>query len=369
MIKVPSVIMRGGTSKALFFHAKDMPPKEKWDAFLLDAMGSPDVNQIDGMGGANSLTSKVAIIAPVEGEAYSLDYTLAQVSVTEARVFWNGNCGNISSAVAPFAVDEGLVPAQEPLTVVRFRNTNTNKILEAHIEVKDGRFNPEGDCHIPGVPHPGSPVRMFFVGPEGAVTGKLLPTGNAVDVLPTSRGAVPVSIVDAANPLVFMRAESVGHLGSELPDEFAPDQLVFLEEIRSIAAELGGFAPRDKATELSPDVPKTTLIAPPMDYVSLGGEPVRAADMDICVRMVVMGKPHKAIALTGAVCTSVASLTADTLVASLSAAKKGVLRIGHAGGVMHVPVERTPEGPVKAGALRTARRLAEGFIFTRKDHF
>lgn len=370
MKKVPCVFMRGGTSKALFFHEKDMPPREKWDDFLLDAMGSPDSNQIDGMGGANSLTSKVAIIAPSKNDAYSIEYTFAQVSIAENSVHYAGNCGNISSAVAPFAVDEGLVPATGSETSVLFRNTNTDKILEAVIKTTDGRFDPAGGCLIPGVPNPGSPIRMFFLGPEGAVTGKLLPTGNAVDTVETSKGPVRISIVDAANPLVFFLARETGFTGRELPGDFTPADLAYLEEIRSAAAELCGFAVRDKATELSPGVPKTTIISVPQEYASSAGKAVKAHEMDICIRMMSMQKPHRAMALTGAVCTAVAALTQGTMVSSLIAGPiNGTLRIGHPGGIMDVPVEKSPDGTIKAGALRTARRLMEGSIYTREEHY
>ena len=362
--------MRGGTSKALFFHKHDMPPRERWDAFLLDAMGSPDVNQIDGMGGANSLTSKVAVIEPAIDKPYAIDYTFAQVSVAEASVHYKGNCGNISSAVAPFAVDEGLVPVGETSATVRFRNTNTDKILESIVKVTDGAFDPAGDCFIPGVPTPGSPVTMYFINPEGSVTGKRLPTGNAVDAIPSSRGTVRISIVDAANPLIYVVAEEIGYTGTELPDQYTQADLDYFEEIRSAAAERCGFAPKERATELSPGVPKMTLLSPPRDYVSTSGKPVAAGGMDICMRMMSMQKPHRAVALTGAVCTAVAALTPGTLVSSLIANPiTDTLRIGHPGGVMGVPVGYDSDGTIKAGALRTARRLSKGFIYTKADHF
>ncbi len=370
MIKVPFVLMRGGTSKALFFHKKDMPPRDRWDAFLLDAMGSPDINQIDGLGGANSLTSKVAIIEPSACGEYAIEYTFAQVTITEASVHYKGNCGNISSAVVPFAIDEGLVKAEGESAAVRFRNTNTDKLLEGVVSLRDGAFDPVGDCYRPGVPTPGSPVRMYFINPEGAVTGKRLPTGNAVDTIRTSRGDMRISIVDAANPLVFLVASDAGYTGGELPDEYTQGDLQFFEEVRSAAAELCGFAPKDQATALSPGVPKMTIISPPRGYTSLSGQPVAAGDMDLCARMMSMQKPHRAMALTGAVCTAVAALTEGTLVkANIGGPFADMLRIGHPGGVMGVPIGTTPDGKIKAGALRTARRLAKGCLYTKKDHY
>ncbi len=192
--------MRGGTSKAIFFQEDDMPQdRGKWEEFLLDIMGSPDRRQIDGLGGANSLTSKVAIIKKSEREGYDVDYTFAQVSLTDRKVAFNSNCGNISSAVGPYAVEQGLVDTQEPRTTVKIFNTNTDKTIEADVAVKDGGYLPDGECQIPGVPNPGSEQLLAFYSPEGAVTGKLLPTGNPIDRIQTSAGEIEISIVDAAS--------------------------------------------------------------------------------------------------------------------------------------------------------------------------
>ncbi len=364
--KFPCVVMRGGTSRALFFKQADLPAREHWDAILLETMGSPDPNQIDGLGGANSVTSKVAIIGPPSRPDADVDYTFAQVTLDEPLVHFTGNCGNISSAVGPFAVDEGFVPAKEPVTVVRVHNTNTQKIIEEHVAVKNGRFDPLGETFIPGVPKPGSAVRMFFLNPDGAVTGKLLPTGNPRDILKTSRGDVECSIVDAANPLIFVMADAVGFKGNELPQEYSPDDLKWLEEIRSRAAELCGFAPWEKATLQSPAVPKMTLLAPPMDAATVSGGTVKAETMDLSVRMMSMQKPHRAVALTGAICIGIASGTPGTLVEAVKRqARADALRIGHPGGAMEIPLEKLPDGGVKTGAIRTARRLMEGSIYSR----
>lgn len=364
--RFPCVVMRGGTSRALFFKEADLPAREYWDTVLLETMGSPDINQIDGLGGANSLTSKVAIIAPSSRSDADVDYTFAQVCLDAAAVHYTGNCGNISSAVGPFAVDEGLVPAVEPVTRVRVFNTNTGKVIEEEVAVSNSRFDPLGDTRIPGVPQPGSAVRMFFLNPEGAVSGKLLPTGNARDILKTSRGDVACSIVDAANPLVFVMAEAVGFTGRELPSDFSADDLRWLEELRSRAAELCGFAAWEKAAQDSPGVPKMTLIAGPLAYTTTGGEYAAATMMDLAVRMMSMQKPHRAVALTGAVCIGIAARTPGTLVeAAARQASPTALRIGHPGGIMEIPLEKTPDGTTKAGVVRTARRLMEGHIYSR----
>ena len=179
-VKIPCVVMRGGTSKALFFHDRDLPADmQKRDQIILSAFGSPDLRQIDGLGGANSSTSKVAIIKPSDREDADIDYTFGQVSVDLPVVGKTMNCGNISSAVGPFAVNEGLVPAVEPVTKVRIYNTNTHKIIVSHVPVKGGRAVTEGDFAIDGVPGTGARIKLEFVSPQGAVSGKALPTGKA----------------------------------------------------------------------------------------------------------------------------------------------------------------------------------------------
>src|SRR5687767_8030311 len=218
MRKLPAVFMRGGTSKALMLHLRDLPAdRPAWDAIFLTAMGSPDPHgrQLNGMGGGVSSLSKVCVLGPPSRPDADLDYTFAQVLVTEARVDYSGNCGNMSSAVGPFAVEEGIVPAGDGERLVRIHNTNTKKIINATFRVKDGRAVVEGELEIPGVAGTGSPVRLDFLEPGGAVTGKLLPTGKPRDVLEIPGiGKVEASMVDAANPCVFLAAESLGLKGT-----------------------------------------------------------------------------------------------------------------------------------------------------------
>src|SRR3954451_4120747 len=248
-MRVPVVVMRGGTSKGVFLKYEDMPSDRLlWDEFLLDIMGSPDSRQIDGLGGANSLTSKVAIIKKSDLEDIDIDYTFAQVSIENQLVDFKGNCGNISSAVGPYAIEQGLVPAVEPVTTVRIFNTNTQKVIIAEVEVENGHVKTEGLCSIPGVPGTGSPIYLSFTNAEGAVTGKLFPTGNAMDIVYSSKGPINVSIIDVANPLVFVNAQDVGLKGTELPHEFTQERLSELEEIRAMAAEMCQFATKEEAT-------------------------------------------------------------------------------------------------------------------------
>ncbi|WP_319204383.1 PrpF domain-containing protein [uncultured Ilyobacter sp.] len=370
MRKFPCTILRAGTSKGVFFNEKDMPKdKEKWEDFLLDVMGSPDKKQIDGLGGANSLTSKVAIIKKSEREGFDVDYTFAQVSLTARKIDMKGNCGNISSGVGPYAIDNGLVEAVEPTTKVRIYNTNTGKTIESEVKVSNGMYDPDGDTKIPGVPNTGSVGYLSFYAPEGSVTGKLLPTGKAVDTIETSVGTIDISIVDAANPLVFIKAEDVGLKGTELHYEFSQEKLDLLEEIRSIAAELCGFAKKEDATKNSPAVPKTTVISAPQDYKDEPGTLYRSDEMDLVIRMMSMQKPHQALAITGAVCTSLAAATEGTLVSKIASPdENGKLRLGHPGGVMNAYSGKGDNEDVYVKVERTARRIMEGIVYTRGDY-
>lgn len=371
MNKFPCVIMRGGTSKAVCFKKEDMPKDEKnWPDFLLDVMGSPDLKQIDGLGGANSLTSKVAILSRSEESGIDIDYTFAQVSLNQSVVDMNGNCGNISSAVAPFAIEQGLVEVDSKLkqkTVV-IRNTNTNKIIEAEVVVENGAYMPQGTLEIPGVPGSGSKIGLIFHGSEGAVTGKLLPTDKPRDLIETSRGKIEISIVDAANPLVFIKAEDVGLKGTELPSEFDEVTLGYIEEIRSIAAELCGFSDKSEATAKSPAVPKATIVSAAQNYKDIKGIQYESEDMDIMIRMMSMQKPHQALAITGAVCISVASKIEDTIVNRIMASDQLKTRIAHPGGVMETQIQMCGKQIQSVQVSRTSRRIMEGYVFTHKNY-
>ncbi|MGE1195973.1 2-methylaconitate cis-trans isomerase PrpF family protein [Priestia megaterium] len=369
MTRIPVTVMRGGTSKGVFINHEEMPVnKSDWEPFLLDIMGSPDQRQIDGLGGANSLTSKIAIIKKSDLEKADVDYTFAQVSISESLVDFKGNCGNISSAVGPYAIEQGLVQAVEPVTKVRIYNTNTKKVIVAEVEVENGKVKTEGSCMIPGVPGTGSPIYLSFENGEGAVTGKLLPTGNAIDLLQTSIGIIKASIVDVGNPLVFVKAADIGLKGTELPHEYTDKQLKLFEEIRSIAAEKAELAPQDKATKLSPAVPKMTIISPPMDHRDGTGRDKAASQMDVLIRMMSMQKPHQTLAITGAICTTAAIYTKGTLLSEMVQLKDDTVRLAHPMGIMETSVD------LKAGqvngikVVRTARLIFEGFVYTKHTY-
>ena len=367
--------MRGGTSKCLFFHEKDLPvDRAERDRLLLAIMGSPDPRQIDGLGGSYSTTSKVCIIGrPPEGMDADVTYTFAQVSVTAPIVDYGGNCGNCSSAVGPFAVEEGLVEAKEPSTTVRVYNTNTDKILRLDVAVKDGRYDPEGSVRISGVPNPASRIVVWFDDPAGAVTGTLLPTGHARDVIDVPElGQVAISIVDAANPVAFVRGEALGVTGRESPAELdaSADFSRRIEAIRSIAAEMCHIVDdRRDATRKSPGIPKVAFVMPPGDYQDLSGRTIPAADMDLLGRIMSMQTCNRAYALTGAVATCAAAFIPGTVVSDIvtdGARKARRIRIGHPSGALEMSADiEMLEGSVAVrsiGSVRTARRLMDGYV-------
>lgn len=368
-MRVPVVVMRGGTSKGVFLNFENMPDNRLlWDDFLLDIMGSPDRRQIDGLGGANSLTSKVAIIKKSDLNDVDIEYTFAQISIANNLVDFKGNCGNISSAVGPYAIEQGLVQAIEPITTVRIFNTNTKKMIIAEVEVENGRVKTEGMCSIPGVPGTGSPIYLSFPNAEGAVTGKLFPTGNPIDVIQLPEGPISISIIDVANPLVFVNASDVGLTGSELPHEFTREKLQELEAIRSMAAEMCHFTAKEDATMKSPAVPKMTIIAPPMDYIDVTGIERKASDMDCRIRMMSMQEPHQALAISGAICTTAGAFLEDTILSESINVKQEVVRLGHPGGIMETKVNLIAGHISVIKVVRTARTILEGYVYTKKSY-
>src|SRR5262245_16797399 len=254
--RIPAVFMRGGTSNAVVFHARDLPAdRAQWDEIFLAAIGSPDPygRQLDGMGGGVSSLSKVCVIGPSTRADADIDYTFAQVQVKEAKVDYGANCGNMSSAMGPFAVDEGLVKASGQEALVRVHNTNTKKLIWSRFPLDDGQASVDGDISIHGVAGIGAPVKLEFREPGGATTGKLLPTGNVADVLDVpGTGKFRVSMVDAANACVFVRAADLGIKGTELPEEIEanPALLKKLAAIRVAASVAMGIRSEEHTSEL-----------------------------------------------------------------------------------------------------------------------
>ena len=360
---VACVVMRGGTSKALFFHERDVPPAgPARDAMLKRAIGTPDPLQIDGLGGARLVTSKLAIVAASARADADVDYTFAQADIERDLIGYTGNCGNIAAAVGPFAIDEGLVAAVEPVTTVRIFNTNTATRVVAQVHVVGGKARVAGDCRIDGVPGTGAEIRMDYSDAVGAASGQLLPTGHAIDTLVLDDGrGVEVSICDVANVCVFIAAPDVGLGGRESPDEISANAVAIclIGEIQSRAGQLIGLWP-DWRAQSRPGLPLAVLVAP-------GTSP----DADVQCRLVFLGRCHDSMAGTASVCTAAASRIAGTLVRraiETSALQRPSLRLGHPLGLMEVRVEA--DAPALArdtrfGALslsRTARRLMEGRV-------
>ncbi len=375
--RIRCAFIRGGTSRGAYLLAKDLPQDQKLrDQVIMAIYGSPDPRQIDGLGGADSLTSKVAIIAPSTRPDADVDYTFGQVSIATPLIDYKGNCGNISSGVGPFAIDEGLVPVTEPITQVRIYNTNTKKIIVADVPVKDGKALVEGDCAIDGVPGTGARIMLDFVDSGGSVTGKLLPTGNVQDVIDVEGRRYTVSLVDAANPGIFVHAEELGLKGTELASEIDanPALLEELEKIRSVGAEMIGTAPsRAEGTRLSPAVPKMAFVSRPQEYRSSKGEIIDAESIDLTARIMSMQKAHKAYAVTGAIVTSAAANIPGTVVYEAARHREGTnfVRIGHSSGrlALEIVIEQRPEGLYLARAAleRTARRIMDGYVYVPKS--
>ena len=339
--KLPVTIMRGGTSKGVYILESDLPANhDEWEPLLLRLMGSPDAKQIDGLGGSYSVTSKVAIIKKSSNPDADVDYTFAQVSVDKPLVSYKGNCGNISSGVGPFAIEKGLVEARDGTTTVRIFNTNTNKIIAADVKTPGGEVAYSGDFAIAGVPGTASPVKLKFVNPAGTLGKGLLPTGNVVDTLDVPGfGKVDVSIVDAANPLVFAKAKDIGLTGKELPDEINgnAETLDLLEKIRGLAAvKLGLIEDYTRSAWDTPGIPKMTFVAEPDAYTTPDGKEIAKNDIDLLSRMMSMQKAHPSYAMTGAMCTAAAAVTPGSIVNQVLApdADTQFIRIGHAAGIL-----------------------------------
>ena len=359
---VRAVYMRGGTSRAIIFRDEDLPaPQAQRDAIFAAAIGSPDPNkrQLDGMGGGISSLSKIAVVGRSKRPDADVDYTFGQVVLDAAVVQYKGNCGNISSAIGPFAVDEGLVAAGAEGATVRIHNTNTKKIIVARFAMDGGKAAVEGDFALQGVAGTGAPIRLSFLDPGGAATGKLLPTGHERDTLDVpGLGRVEVSLVDAANPVVFVAASSVGIEGTEAPAdlELNAKLMTALEALRVAGAlRMGVAATEEEARTKVRNIPQVGILSAPRDDAS-----------HITVRMMSTGQPHRATPLTGAMCLATAMRLPGSLAAAIGrvpADPAADLVIAHPTG--RLPVAATViDGVVKETVVyRTARRLMEGVVF------
>ena len=374
-IAIPCAFMRGGSSRGGFFLDEDLPQdKAERNAVLLAAYGSPDGRQIDGIGGSDPLTSKAAVVRRSDRPDADVEYTFYQVGIDQPTVSTGGNCGNMLAAVGPFAILRGLIPAAEPETTVRIYTTNTRQVVTARIPVRHGAASCEGDCAIAGVPDPGAAIRLDFGDCSGAVSGKLLPTGAARDRIEIGGRSIEVSLIDAATPFVFVNASDVGGTGVELPDELRnnTELMARLEQVRGWAAvALGLVARPELARAESPNIPRVIMIARPRNYVSVSGREIAEEDVDICVRQLAMQRPHKALAVTGAVCTAVACAVPGSIVAEAVGKPLQEARLGHPSGVLRVAsrVSTGANGEVlieSAQIERTARLIMDGALFVRR---
>ncbi|WP_337997551.1 2-methylaconitate cis-trans isomerase PrpF family protein [Oleispirillum naphthae] len=376
---VDCVIMRGGTSKAVFLREEDLPADaDSRRKLILRIYGSPDRRQIDGLGGADPLTSKLAVIGPPPPPQsgrppFHLTYTFGQVEINTPEIDWRSLCGNITSAVGLYAIEEGFVPATAPITYVRIYNTNLKRLLTVEVPVESGKPVETGSFVVPGVPGSGARISIDFSDTAGGATGRLLPTGKPIDRLTVPGfGEIDMSLVDIGNAHVFVRARDVGMKGTETASEIDanPDLLDLLERIRGVgAAKMGMIPEAARSRQESPATPILGVVGPPADYYNdIAGSTVSADEVDLVSRLQFMQQTHKTYAGTSTVCTGVASRIPGTIVNECARRREGPLvRIGHPAGVIETETALRTEGgeiAVERATLgRTARRILKGTVF------
>jgi probable AcnD-accessory protein PrpF len=391
-IKIPATYMRGGTSKGVFFKLTDLPERarvagEARDKLLLRVIGSPDpyAKQIDGMGGATSSTSKTVILAKSTRPDHDVDYLFGQVSIDKAFMDWSGNCGNLSAAVGPFAISNGLIdPAKVPrngLCTVRIWQANIGKTIVAHVPITDGQVQETGDFELDGVTFPAAEVQLEFLDPadegEGDGGGSMFPTGKLVDDLEVPGvGTLKATMINAGIPTIFVNAEAIGYTGTELQDAINsdPKALAMFETIRAHGALRMGLIKHVEEAAKRQHTPKVAFVAPPKDHTSSSGKKVTTGDVDLLVRAMSMGKLHHAMMGTAAVAIGTAAAIPGTLV-SLAAGGRAheAVRFGHPSGTLRVGAAARQENGewtvTKAIMSRSARVLMEGWVRVPGDSF
>lgn len=390
-IGIPATYMRGGTSKGVFFRLQDLPeaarqPGKARDALLLRVIGSPDPygKQIDGMGGATSSTSKAVIVSKSTRPGHDVDYLFGQVSIDKPFVDWSGNCGNLSSAVGPFAIENGLVDASrvphDGVAVVRIWQANIGKTIVAHVPVTGGAVQETGDFELDGVTFPAAEVQLEFMDPaaeEEGAGGSMFPTGRLVDDLEVPGvGTLQATMINAGIPTIFVNAEAIGYTGCELQDAINGDAraLAMFETIRAHGAVRMGLIRHVDEAATRQHTPKIAFVAPPRDYTASSGKPVAAGDVDLLVRALSMGKLHHAMMGTAAVAIGTAAAIPGTLVnLAAGGGERQAVRFGHPSGTLRVGAEaRRVDGEwvvTKAIMSRSARVLMEGFVRVPDDAF
>jgi len=390
-IRIPATYLRGGTSKGVFFRLQDLPPAAQVpgkarDALLMRVIGSPDPygKQIDGMGAATSSTSKTVIISRSSRPDHDVDYLFGQVSIDSAFVDWSGNCGNLSAAVGPFSIGAGLIdPSRIPrngTATVRIWQANIGKTIIAHVPITDSQVQETGDFELDGVTFPAAEVQLEFMDPaaeEEGAGGAMFPTGNLVDELSVPGvGVLQATMINAGIPTIFLNAADIGCTGTELQDAINTDPaaLARFETIRAHGAvRMGLIAHIDEAARRQ-HTPKVAFVAPPASYTASSGKPVAAADIDLLVRALSMGKLHHAMMGTAAVAIGTAAAIPGTLVnLAAGGGPRQAVRFGHPSGTLRVGAEASQEGGEwvvrKAIMSRSARVLMEGWVRVPGDSF
>ena len=370
---IKATYYRGGTSKGVFFQKKDLPTtdEKELNKLFLKIIGSPDPNgrQLNGMGGGTSSVSKCVIINPSERDDADVDYNFIQIAIDQPVAEWNNNCGNLSGAVGPYAIQEGIIKPKEGENKIRIYQTNTDKIIHATFNVKDGKPEIEGNYSIAGVNGEGAKVRLDYLEPGGSGTGKLLPTGNVIDEIEIDNfGKIKVSIVDAATPLIYLLAEDVGLNGTETPEELDSniEKMEIIQKIRRKCAYMIGLSKSENEAPMN--TPRIGIITSPKDYVSLDKTEIKANDQDITTRMFSMGKTHKAIMGTAGVNIGVAAAIEGTIPYNIKRKDSNPLelRAGNPSGVMTAGaiIEDDNGKPFAKSAIfyRTFRPLMRGEV-------
>ena len=375
-IEIPAAFYRGGTSKGVFFHQSDLPEDQAArDEIFLQVIGSPDSygRQLNGMGGGISSLSKVVSVGPATRDDADVDYTFGQVAVDRPAVDYSTNCGNLSSAVGPFAIDEGLFTpdATDGTTMVRLHNTNTGVVINAAIPVAGGKAAVTGDFEIQGVHGTGARIQLDYLKPGGATTGELLPSGENIETLSVPGvGDITASMADAATGMVFVRAEDVGCTATEQPEEIDGDTdlMARLEAIRRAAGVRMGLANRVEDVPLTN--PRIGLLAVPREFTALDGRTIAAEDQDITVRILSLKNVHRVAPLTSALCLAAASLIEGSIPHQLARGSDGDLRIGTPSGVLPVGADVVRDNGNwhcnSTRSYRTARRLMQGSVLIPK---
>ena len=383
-IKVPATYMRGGTSKGVFFRLEDLPPAAQVpgaarDALLMRVIGSPDPyeKQIDGMGGATSSTSKTVILSKSTRPDHDIDYLFGQVSIDKSFVDWSGNCGNLSSAVGPFGISNGLVDAgripQNGIATVRIWQANIGKTIVAHVPITNGQVQETGDFELDGVTFPAAEIQLEFMDPaaeEEGAGGAMFPTGHLVDDLEVpGLGTLKATMINAGIPTIFLNAQEIGYKGTELQPDINGDEkaLAMFETIRAHGAVRMGLIDHIDQARQRQHTPKVAFVAKPADYVSSSAKTVKAQDIDLLVRALSMGKLHHAMMGTAAVAIATAAAIPGTLV-NLAAGGGSLesIRFGHPSGTLRVGAQAAQvdgQWTVKKAIMsRSARVLMEGWV-------